>query len=187
MITGAEDHAHWANGQLWPDPARYSRDGSAPPRPTTRRDRWNQPPRDKTRPEGRAGDDMSAEAIATVGVGGALMAVLVPLLLAQGRRLDRVETRIERIEDTLHGLAERVARIEGALTGPWRPPANGGSAAAPPVTNGIRPQRPTHNPPARDGCRRGAVLVDADLAGADVTDVISGKLCATRIMKAHVT
>ncbi len=74
---------------------------------------------------------MSAEAIATVGVGGALMAVLVPLLLAQGQRLDRVETRIERIEDTLHGLAERVARIEGALTGPWRPPANGGSAAAP--------------------------------------------------------
>jgi hypothetical protein len=26
-----------------------------------------------------------------------------------------------------------------------------------------------------------AVLVDADLAGADVTDVISGKLCATRL------
>ena len=57
----------------------------------------------------------------------ALLAVLVPLLLAQGRRLDRVEARIERIEDTLHALAERVARIEGALTGPWRP-TNGSPA-----------------------------------------------------------
>lgn len=74
---------------------------------------------------------MSAEAIAIVGVGVAPMAVLVPLLLAQGRRLDRVEARIERIEDTLHALAERVARIEGALTGPWRPPANGGPTAPP--------------------------------------------------------
>ena len=49
------------------------------------------------------------------------MAVLVPLMLAQGRCLGRVKARIERIEDTLHALAERVARIEGALTGPWRP------------------------------------------------------------------
>ena len=49
----------------------------------------------------------------------------------QGRRLDRVEARIERIEDTLHALAERVARIEGALTGPWRP-TNGSPAAAAP-------------------------------------------------------
>lgn len=72
---------------------------------------------------------MNAEAISIVGVGVALMAVLVPLLLAQGRRLDRVEARIERIEDTLHALAERVARIEGALTGPWRP-TNGSPAAA---------------------------------------------------------
>lgn len=72
---------------------------------------------------------MSAEAIAIVGVGVALLAVLVPLLLAQGRRLDRVEARIERIEDALHALAERVARIEGALTGPWRP-TDGSPAAA---------------------------------------------------------
>ena len=29
-ITGAEDHAHWPIGQLWPDPARYnSRPGTA--------------------------------------------------------------------------------------------------------------------------------------------------------------
>ena len=52
---------------------------------------------------------MSAEAIAIVGVGVALPAVLVPLIL------------------TLHG---RVARIEGALTGPWRP-TNGSPAAVP--------------------------------------------------------
>ena len=51
---------------------------------------------------------MSAEAIAIVGVGVALLTVLVPLLLAQGRRLDRVEACIERIEDTLH-----VARQSG--------------------------------------------------------------------------
>ena len=88
------------------------------------------PPRDKTRPKGRAGDGMSAEAIAIVGVGVALLTVLVPLLLAQGRRLDRVEACIERIEDTLHALAERVARIEGALTGPWRPTTGSPAAAS---------------------------------------------------------
>ena len=76
---------------------------------------------------------MSAEAIAIVGVGVALLAVLTPLLLAQGRRLDRIESRIDRIEATLHALAERVARIEDALTGPWRPPANGGSYPTPAV------------------------------------------------------
>ena len=73
---------------------------------------------------------MSAEAIAIVGVGVALLTVLVPLLLAQGRRLDRVEACIERIEDTLHALAERVARIEGALTGPWRPTTGSPAAAS---------------------------------------------------------
>ena len=58
-----------------------------------------------------------------------LMAVLVPLLLAQGRRWDRVEACIARTEDTLHPLVERDARIEGALAGPWRP-ANGSPAPA---------------------------------------------------------
>ena len=72
---------------------------------------------------------MSAEAIAIVGAAVGMLAVLVPLLLAQGRRLDRMDARIDRIDATLHALAERGARIEGALTGPWRPPANGGQAA----------------------------------------------------------
>lgn len=90
---------------------------------------------------------MSAEAISIVGVGVALMAVLVPLLLAQGRRLDRVEARIESIEGTLHDLAERVAHIEGALTGPWLP-INGSPAAA-----SRKPRSPVH-PPRPRGRRR---------------------------------
>lgn len=78
--------------------------------------------------------DVSAEAVAIVGVGVALLAVLVPLLVTQGRRLessiDAVAADVAEIRRDLHALAERVARIEVALTGPWRPPANGGSAPA---------------------------------------------------------
>lgn len=132
---------------------------------------------------------MSSEAIAIVGVGAALLAVLVPLLLALGRRMDRMDARIdglaaaletlradlhgeiETLRTDLHGeieawrtelradigaartdqsadaaliraelaevrrdvhaLSERVARIEGALTGPWRPPNGGAPAASP--------------------------------------------------------
>lgn len=60
---------------------------------------------------------MSTEAIAIVGAAVGLLAVLVPLLLSI--RADVAELRRD-----LHALAERVARIEGALAGPWRP-ANG--------------------------------------------------------------
>ena len=80
---------------------------------------------------------MSAEAIAIISVGVALLAVLAPLLLALGRRVDRLEARIDalsrdvaEVRRHLQALAERVARIEGALTGPWRPPANGTPAPA---------------------------------------------------------
>ncbi|MDE0025793.1 MAG: hypothetical protein OXP69_15380 [Spirochaetaceae bacterium] len=66
---------------------------------------------------------MSTEAIATVGAAVGLLAVLVPLLLSI--RADVAELRRE-----LHALAERVARIEGALTGPWRP-ANGAPSSTP--------------------------------------------------------
>jgi hypothetical protein len=77
--------------------------------------------------------DMSPEAVAIVGVGVALLAVLVPLLLSIGRRIDRLEdrlngrinrleARIEELARDLRALAERVARIEGAVCGPWRPP-----------------------------------------------------------------
>ena len=95
---------------------------------------------------------VSAEAIAIAGVGVALLAVLVPVVVLQSRRL---EQRLDAVADTLtatgnelrtdvaelraelaevrrdlHALAERVARVEGALTGPWRP-TNGSPATAP--------------------------------------------------------
>ena len=98
---------------------------------------------------------MSAEAIAIAGVGVALLAVLVPVVVLQSRRLEqRIDAlaadlsatrtelradvaevrrdliaRTDRLTDDLHSLAERVARMEGALTGPWRP-TNGSPAAA---------------------------------------------------------
>ena len=91
---------------------------------------------------------MSAEAIAIVGVGVALLAVLVPLMLtlAAGIRgdldtlrnemrgdldtlrnemrgdLDTLRGDVAEARRDLHALGERVARIEGTLAGPWRPP-----------------------------------------------------------------
>ncbi len=68
---------------------------------------------------------------AVVGVGVGLLAVLVPLLLALAagirRELDQVRADVAEVRRDLHALSDRVARIEGALTGPWRPP-NGGPA-----------------------------------------------------------
>ena len=83
---------------------------------------------------------MSPEAVAIVGVGVTLLAVMVPLQLSVARRIDRVEdrlnermdrmdgrmerleARIEELARDLRAMAERVARIEGAVCGPWRPP-----------------------------------------------------------------
>ena len=47
-------------------------------------------------------------------------------------RTDVAELRTElaEVRRDLHALAERVVRVEGALTGPWRP-TNGSPAAAP--------------------------------------------------------
>ena len=105
---------------------------------------------------------MSAELttlFAAVGAVGAMLAVLVPLIRAQGAslrreidalRVDQTATRTElrteiaelrrevradigELRGDLHALTERVARIEGSLSGPWRPPANGSPApSAPP-------------------------------------------------------
>ena len=76
---------------------------------------------------------VSAEAVAIVGVGVALLAVLVPLILSlHGRVVAEVRDLRADVADVrrdLHALAERVARIEGALTGPWRP-TNGSPTAA---------------------------------------------------------
>lgn len=80
-----------------------------------------------------------------VGVGAALLAVLVPLLLtlAAGirRELDHVRPDVAEVRrdlgDRVTALGERVARIEGALTGLWRPPAN---SPATPAASSDAPQ-----------------------------------------------
>lgn len=48
--------------------------------------------------------------------------------------LAAVRADVAEVRRDLRDLGERVARIEGALTGPWRPPANGGTAPAPSVS-----------------------------------------------------
>ena len=77
--------------------------------------------------------------VAVVGVGVGMLAVLVPLLMTLGRRIaDVAEVRRDlhaeatAIRAVLHTLAERVARIEGAMN-PWRPPANGAPAPEAPA------------------------------------------------------
>lgn len=107
--------------------------------------------------------------LAAVGAVGAMLAVLVPVIRAQGAglrreidalRTDQAATRTElrgemaelrrevkadiaelrrevradiaALRSDLHGLTERVARIEGSFSGPWRPPANGSPAPSPP-------------------------------------------------------
>ena len=76
-----------------------------------------------------------------VGAVAAVLAVLVPLIRAQGttlrreiegqgaslrREIDTLRADVGEVRRDLHGLSDRVARIEGTLTGPWRTPANGG-------------------------------------------------------------
>lgn len=78
------------------------------------------------------------------GVGVALLAVLVPLLLTLH---GRVVGEIAEVRRDLHRLAERVAHIEGALTGPWLP-TNGSRAAA---SKG--PRSPVHPPHPRQDPR----------------------------------
>ena len=69
-----------------------------------------------------------------VGTVAAMLAVLVPVIRAQGtslrREIDTLRADVGEVRRDLHVLSDRVARIEGALTGPWRPPANGTPAPA---------------------------------------------------------
>lgn len=78
---------------------------------------------------------MSAEAVAIIGAAVGMLAVLVPLMVTlhgrTDRRIDALAGDVAEVRRDLHALAERVARIEGALTGPWRP-ANGTPAPATP-------------------------------------------------------
>ena len=115
---------------------------------------------------------MSPALTTLFGVGGtvaALLAVLLPVIRAQGsalrRELDmlrgdirtdvaslraevgevRREQRAEMaaVRADLHALAEPVARIEGAFT--WRAPANGGASnpVAPAAPNPVPPESTT--------------------------------------------
>ena len=92
---------------------------------------------------------MSAEVVAIIGAAVGLLAVLVPIMLyLHGRlaaeiadvrrdlRTDLAEIRADgrALTARVDALTERVARIEGAMNGPWRPPANGSPAPAPTTT-----------------------------------------------------
>ena len=79
-------------------------------------DRPDHPQRD-----GRGGGPMSAEAIAIAGVGVTLLAVLVPLLLALRAELRDLRRELRELSQRVDDLTQRVARVEGALAGPWRP------------------------------------------------------------------
>ena len=93
---------------------------------SSRRQReWGDSRLDAATPVGD-GEPVSAEAIAIAGVGVAPLAVLVPLILTLH---GRVVAELGELRRDLHAIAERVARIEGALTGPWRP-TNGAPAPA---------------------------------------------------------
>ncbi len=92
--------------------------------------------------------------VGAVGAVAALLAVLVPVIRGQGaalrreiegqgtslrreiegqgtslsREIDTLRADVAEVRRDLHVLSDRVARIEGALTGPWRPPTNGGTS-----------------------------------------------------------
>ena len=86
-----------------------------------------------------------------IGAGGtvaALLAVLLPVIRTQGanvrreiegqgdslrRELDTLRGDVAEVRRDVHALSDRVARIAGAMTGPWRPPANGTPPPAPPA------------------------------------------------------
>ena len=73
-----------------------------------------------------------------IGAVSAMLAVLLPVILTQGaslrREIDTLRVDVGEVRGDLHALSDRVARIEGALTGPWRPP-NGAPTTAPHSTN----------------------------------------------------
>lgn len=58
-----------------------------------------------------------------VGAVAAVLAVLVPVIRAQGaslrREIDTLRADVGEVRRDLHVLSDRVARIEGAMSGPW--------------------------------------------------------------------
>ena len=90
-----------------------------------------------------------------VGAVAAILAVLVPVIRAQGaalrreiegqgaslrREIDTLRADVGEARRDLHILSDRVARIEGALSGPWRP--NGGPSNPVEPTVAPRPSSP---------------------------------------------
>ena len=87
---------------------------------------------------------MTPELVAILAVGAAMLGVLLGALVPINGKLlsltecvahvaagmQSLDSRTARIETATLAHGERVARIEGALTGPWRP-ANGNPAPAP--------------------------------------------------------
>ena len=79
---------------------------------------------------------MTAETLAVIGTGVAVLAVLVPLILTlHGRQAaDLADVRREmadmrrevlQLSKDMAAQGERLARIEGAVLGPWRPSPEG--------------------------------------------------------------
>ena len=83
---------------------------------------------------------MSNAAVTLFGALGAvtaMLAVLLPVILTQGaslrRELDATRADVGEVRRDVHGLSDRVARIEGALTGSPVPGAVAAGAVAPPA------------------------------------------------------
>ena len=110
-------------------PPSKTETGSTAARACRRRTRW----------------EANAAAVTLFGALGAV-AALLPVILTQGaslrRELDATRADVGEVRRDLHDVSDRVARIEGALTG--RVGAVLGSAAAPalPVAAGATPARP---------------------------------------------
>ena len=79
---------------------------------------------------------MTAETLAVIGTGVAVLAVLVPLILTLHARqaADLADVRREvadmrremlQLRKDVAAQGERLARIEGAVLGPWRPEPEG--------------------------------------------------------------
>ena len=64
----------------------------------------------------------STEATAIVAVGVSLLVALAALLAPLRSDVGSLRSEVAEVRRDLHSLSERVARIEGALAGPYRLP-----------------------------------------------------------------
>ena len=72
---------------------------------------------------------MTAETLAVIGTGVAVLAVLVPLILTlharQAADLADLRREVADMRKDVAAQGEHLARIEGAVLGPWRPEPEG--------------------------------------------------------------